>query len=242
MRVVALGDSTSCGEGVGLRVPARCTWPALLCAQLPGTEVTSVAVAGAGVRDVRAAQLPLVLASDADLCTLLIGLNDVSRGGFERSAFAADLRAVVDGLRTTGALVLLATLHDPTAVLPLPSRLRAAVQERIAAANDAVLDCVGEEVLLLDLAALTSLRQRRMWDVDRVHPNVAGHAAIAAAAADVLRTAGHRVGAVPQPEGCRSNDAVREARWTLRHGLPWLGRHLPQVVGPAIRLAVTKRT
>ena len=239
--IAALGDSTSCGEGVGLRVPSGATWPARLTAATPGAELLPLAAPGARLRDLHAAQLPTALASGAEVVTLLIGLNDISRAGFDRHAFAAELADVVVALRATGAVLLLGRLHDATAVLPLPPGLRDAVRTRTAQVNQAVDACAGERVHLLDLAAVPGLRMRRAWEVDRVHPNVAGHALIAQAAARVLRAAGCRIGPVRQPRLPAAPGPVEQAQWLLRHGLPWLGDHLPQVVLPAVGAALRLR-
>jgi len=181
------------------------------------------------------------VATGADVFTLLIGLNDVSRSGFARRAFAAELAEVVVVLRDTGALVLLGRLHDPTAVLSLPPRLRDAVRSRTAQVNEAVDACAGGRVHLLDLGAVPGLRMRRAWAVDRMHPNVAGHALIAQEAARVLRQAGCRIGPVPQPRLPAAPSVAREVQWLVQHGLPWLGTHLPQVVLPVLGAAVRVR-
>lgn len=237
-RIVALGDSTSCGEGVGLHVPSGATWPARLAAAVPGGELVPLARAGARLRDVHRHQLGEALLADADLVTLLIGLNDVSRSGFDAEAFRDQLVEVVDALSTTGALVVLGRLYDPTVVLPLPPALRTAVRNKVRAVNDAVDGCCTGDVRLLDLSSLPGLRMRRLWDVDRVHPNAAGHALIAAAAARVLRAGGIAVGPIRQPAMPPAPDLVREATWALRHGLPWALTHLPQVVAPAVTATV----
>jgi len=233
-RIASLGDSTSCGEGVGLRVPSGSTWPARLAAACPGSELIPLAAPGSRLRDLCTGQLEAALSADADVFTVLIGLNDVSRAGFERRTFAADLAEVVVALRSTGGLVLLGRLHDVTAVLPLPPGLRDAVRARTAQVNEAVDACAGDRVHLMDLTAVAGLRMRRAWEVDRLHPNVAGHALIAQAAARVLRQAGCRVGPVRQPRLPDAPGPAKEAWWLLRHGLPWFGSHLPQVVLPAV--------
>lgn len=236
--IVALGDSTSCGEGVGISIPSGATWPARLAAATPGAELLPLAVAGSRLCDVKDAQLDAAVRSRADVVTLLIGLNDVARAGFDPGAFRQSLAEVVGALRSTGALLLLGRLHDVTAVLPLPPALRETVRSRTRAVNAAVDALLDERVLPLDLAAVPGLRMRRMWDVDRVHPNAAGHALIADAAARALRSAGLPVGPVRQPPMPSAPGPLREARWLIRHGLPWLGAHVPQVVLPAVIAAV----
>jgi phosphatidylinositol alpha 1,6-mannosyltransferase len=236
--IAALGDSISCGEGAGLRVPSGATWPARLAAATPGGELVPLAAPGARLVDVRRDQLEPALASGAQVITLLIGLNDLSRGDFDGRRFAADLAGVTAALRDTGAVLLLCRLHDATGVLPLPARVRDLVRARTAAVNQAVDTCSGGPVHLLDLAALPGLRMRRLWDVDRVHPNAAGHALIAEAAARALRRAGCRVGPIRRSAHPPSPGPLQEARWVLRHGLPWLAAHLPQVGLPALRAAL----
>lgn len=240
-RIVALGDSISCGEGVGLRVAPAATWPALLAASSPGTELVALARPGARLSDVLHEQLPRVQEASPDLVTLLIGLNDISRGSFDRQRFAEQLCDVVVGLRPTGALLLLGRLHDASLVLPLPPRLRENVRTRIVAVNEAVDTCAGPHVRLLDLHALRALRSRRAWAVDRVHPNEVGHALIAQAAADVLRQLGCRLLPLRTPPLPPAPGRYREAAWLLRHGLPWLGNHVPQVVLPALAATVRGR-
>lgn len=239
--LVALGDSTSCGEGVGLRLDPRQTWPARLARAVPDGDGVLLAAPGARLRDVVARQVPRLAAADPDVVTLLIGFNDVARQDFCAERFAVDLDRVVDAALDAGALLLLARLPEPGAHLPLPDGLRQVVRERTAAVNDAVDEaragCAGRAVVM-DLARLPALRLRQAWDVDRVHPNGAGHALVAEAAAAVLRQAGLAVGAVDTCPLPPAPGLVREALWLLRDGLPWLAAHLPQVVLPAVRLSL----
>lgn len=232
MRIVALGDSTSCGEGVGLRLAPELTWPALLAAAVPGGRLQVLAAPGARVRDVLREQAPRVAMLQPDLVTLLIGLNDVSRAGFDPDRFETDLQAVLTLVRPTGAGVLLGRLPEPGQHLPLPSSLRRTVRLRAAAVDAAVERATADAVV--DLRAVPGLRLRRAWDIDRLHPNAAGHALIAEAAAHVLAAAGVPVGRVRTAPLPPAPGRKREAVWLLRDGLPWLVRHLPQVLGPAV--------
>lgn len=107
-RVVALGDSLSCGEGVGIHVQPGQTWVALLADALPGGSLHQLSVAGARVRDVLNHQLPGAMGQRPDLATVLVGLNDIIRTGFHPDRFRADLAEIVMGLRAADACVLLA--------------------------------------------------------------------------------------------------------------------------------------
>ncbi|MBC7375800.1 MAG: SGNH/GDSL hydrolase family protein [Frankiales bacterium] len=232
MKVVALGDSTSCGEGVGLRLAPALTWPARLAMALPDAQLQVLAAPGARVRDVLSDQAPQVAVLQPDLVTLLIGLNDVWRAGFTAGAFEADLQAVLALLRPTGAYVLLGRLPEPGRHLPLPPTLRRTVLARAAAVDAAVGRATG--VAVLDVSAVPGLRLRRAWEVDRLHPNAAGHALLAEAAARVLQRDGLPAGRVQTSALPPAPGRAHEALWLLRDGLPWLVRHLPQVLGPAM--------
>lgn len=237
MRLVSLGDSFSCGEGVGLQLDLSQTWVGLIAASR-SFDWTPLAVAGARTRDLRAVQLPAALAARADVATVLVGLNDVVRAGFDPSALANDLRAVVGALRAQGCLVLLARLHDPGAVLPLPRSLRRGLAVRVAAVHAAV-DALATDpgVHVVDLGAVPALRQRCAWAADRIHPAATGHRAMAVAAAEVLSAAGIAVTvpAVVTVEGGPS--ALAQLRWFVAHGLPWLASHLRSVALPVLAIA-----
>lgn len=235
--LTALGDSISCGEGVGLRVAPDRTWPALLTSAVPGGRLHPFATAGARVRDLRATQLPAALAARPDVATVLVGLNDIARGGFDAHGFADDLAAVVRGLADAGALVLLGRLHDPCAVLPLPRAMSGAVRARWTAVNEAV-DRLRPYAVVLDLGELSELGRRAGFAVDRLHPHAGTHAAMAAAAAAALRSEGLAVGTVPSGPVQRPAGPVRTAWWAGRHALPWLVARRHEVALPALTAAL----
>ena len=241
VQVVSLGDSVSCGEGIGLSVRSDRTWPALLTAAVPGAELVPLAVAGSRLRDVREHQLPPAVAAEPHLATLLVGLNDVARSGFEPDVFDRELRSVVQALAGTGATVVLGRLHDPCRHLHLPRGVRALVTIRVAAVNAAVDRAAAESagaVLVLDLGVLRELQLRQAWAVDRLHPAAATHSVLARAAADLLRAAGYDVGVpVAQPLPARAPGRVSAAWWAGRHGMPWLAAHTREVLLPALAAA-----
>lgn len=240
--VVALGDSFTCGEGVGVRVPPADTWVALLADALPGGRLRSLAVPGARVSDVRAHQLPL-LDGPAHVATLLIGLNDVARAGFAAGSVHDDLLACVMALREQADEVLVGRLHDPTAVLRLPVRVAEATRLRVALLNRAV-DLMAEEpgVRILDLARVPQLAVPGGWAVDRIHPSPAGHRGIAVAAADCLAAWG-RTGVRPIPGGAVPRGPSRSARgwWAVRHGLPYAAGHASELTRPVASALLGRR-
>ena len=235
-RLVSLGDSFSCGQGVGLRVELSRTWGGLLAAALPDCAWTPLAAPGARTAAVREQQLPAALAVRPDVATVLTGLNDVIRSGFDARAVGADLGHVVGALRSSGAIVLLARLHDPTRVLRLAGPLRRAVHSRVDALNAAVDGTVATTgALVLDLRQITGLDASSSWAVDRLHPSPAGHRAMAVAAATALRSVGVAVHVdAVSPGPAPAPGAVETMGWLLRHGVPWGAAHARSVGLPLL--------
>lgn len=242
LRLVSLGDSFSCGEGVGLRVDLAATWAGLLAAALPGARWTPLAAPGARTRDVRDRQLPAALAVRPDLATLLVGLNDVIRSGFDADAVGSDLHQIVTTLQATGCSVLLARLHDPGALLRLAGPMRRAVMVRVTAVNAAVDEISSRtKSPVFDLALIDALAEQSSWAVDRLHPSPAGHHEMARAAACALRTAGVAVHVPPAASVAPAPGAVATLRWVLAHGLPWGATHARSVGLPMLAAAGRRR-
>jgi lysophospholipase L1-like esterase len=237
--LAALGDSLSCGEGVGLRVPVSQTWTALVADSLPAGRLVLHATPGARVRDVLQRQAPAV---DCQLATLLIGLNDIARGGFDASRFHRDLQAVVSHLTATGASVLVGKLHDPTALLPLPGVVARLARRRVDDVNAAVdeLGCWAR-VHLLSLADVPVLQSAAGWAVDRIHPSPAGHRGLAAAASKVLRGAGWPAARVAEPEPARPPSRWAHSWWLGRHGVPYAATHLRELGQPVVSALSQRR-
>jgi lysophospholipase L1-like esterase len=231
-RLVALGDSFSCGEGVGVRTPLVDTWVGLLAACLQ-LDVDLLAVPGMKSAEVYRHQLHSALAAPADVVTVLVGLNDVIRSGFDAHATAVHVDALLDAVCAVHPVVLVVRLHDPTLVLPLPTRVQQHYRCRIRAVNAAIDAAVErhDAATCLDLDGIPALRERGSWAVDRLHPNRRGHRLIASGA--LIALAGRppmcrdaAVLDVEYPEERVSR--LDEARWLVRHGLPWLAMRLPK--------------
>jgi lysophospholipase L1-like esterase len=241
-RVVALGDSFTCGEGVGVHVPPSETWVALLAGALPGGRLTSLALPGARVADVRAGQLPL-LNEPVDVATLLVGLNDIARSGFSADAVRDDLLACVAALRGHAREVLVGRLHDPTTVLRLPARLSDSTRRRVSLVNG-VIDRAGTwpGVRVLDLARVPELGVPGGWAVDRIHPSPAGHRGIAIAAAACLATGGrHPVTPVAAGVVPRGPSRSARGRWVVRHAVPYAAAHARELTGPLASALLGRR-
>ena len=234
-RLVAVGDSFSCGVGVGVRISVAETWVAVLAAALD-LELELLAAPGLASGDVLHRQVPVATARPGEVATLLVGLNDIVRAAFEPEATCANLDAIVGELCAAYPVVLVARLHDAVAQLPLPRAMRRRYVRRIAAVN-AGLDvaiAAHRRALLLDLATVPALGERCAWAVDRIHPSRYGHHMMADAALATLRKGG-----VAAACEARSHTAVLpeppptlldEIRWFVGFGGPWLVRRLAKVV------------
>jgi len=237
-RLVALGDSLSCGVGVGLTLPIERTWVGRL-ARAVGLELDVLAAPGRASGEVRREQLPRATATPAGLATVLIGLNDVVRADFAPEATAAHVDALIAALCRVHPIVLVARLHDPVARLPLPATMRRRYSLRIDHVNEALTAAASSwsNARVLDLAAVPALAARAAWAVDRIHPSPFGHHAIALAALDAL--AGHELATRAvrpiAPARSRTPGALHELWWFAAHGAPWLVSRLPKVVlGPPL--------
>jgi lysophospholipase L1-like esterase len=231
--LLALGDSLTCGEGVGLRVPFEQTWASLVAQSLTGMDISLLATPGARVRDVRLHQVPS--APDGRLATLVVGLNDIARSGFDAARFRTDLLAIVHQLTATGASVLLGRLHDPVALLPLPRPMARLGRERVAAVNAAVDEAAcWARVHVLALDEITTLMCPSGWAVDRVHPSIAGHRAIAAEGILVLHRAGWPTVPLDESAPCKPPGLIARSWWVGRHGVPYAATHARELGQPAL--------
>ena len=229
-RLVALGDSFSCGVGVGVSVPLGETWVGLLGAAL-GAKVELLASPGMASGEVLRDQVPAAVTSPGEVATLLVGLNDVVRASFDADAARANVAAIISELCAAFPVVLVARLHNAVALLPLSRKMRRRYVERIEQVNAAIEDAVSANprAVLLGLDNVPGLLARCAWAVDRIHPSRYGHHAIASAALAVLpNTETFTLGPAAVPETPPS--LLDEIRWFLVHGGPWLASRLPKVV------------
>jgi lysophospholipase L1-like esterase len=230
-RYVALGDSQTEGlwdgdDSAGL-VGFADRLAAMVDAVHPGLQYANLAVRGRRIVDVLDEQLPRALAMRADLVTVCIGMNDVTRPGGSFELALADLDRIYARLAESGATVVTTTFPDIGQILPV-GRLLAGRVRQINATIVEAGDRYG--IRLVDLFGAASMREPATWSADRVHGSTHGHILFAEAAAEALAlpgsnhdwAAGSDVVAMPP---WRSR-LLSQVLWTQNMLMPWLWRHL----------------
>jgi lysophospholipase L1-like esterase len=193
----------------------------LIAEQQGSVNYANAAVRGKVLRQIVEDQFPLALAARPDLITFSAGANDILRPGSDPDATAERFEAALTLLRETGSRILVFVGADPgrTPVVRL-------VRGKLAIFNEhlrAISARAGCEVV--DLWALTSLRDPRAWAQDRVHLSADGHDRVA-------RLVAHRLGlpAADPYEGWSTPPVAKTRRddlqWTREFFLPWLGRRI----------------
>jgi acyl-CoA thioesterase-1 len=166
--VVALGDSLTAGLGVA----ADEAWPALVEARLR-REGYPYRVVNAGVSGDTTAgglrRVEWVLRSRPEVAVVALGANDGLRG-LATDAMESNLLAIVERLRAAGARVLVAGMQVPPNYGGAYARAFRDVFQDVARRTGAPL-----MPFLLDGVAADP----RLNMPDGIHPNAAGHRAIA---------------------------------------------------------------
>ncbi|MBX7455223.1 SGNH/GDSL hydrolase family protein [Mycolicibacterium sp. 3033] len=230
-RYVALGDSQTEGlwdgdDEAGLRGFAD-RLAERLDALRPGLHYANLAVRGNQVRDVADVQLPAALAMGADLITLCIGMNDMTRPGtgFERAL--SQLQEVHAALAASGATVVTTTFPDLARILPIGRVLGA----RVLAINEVVRTSAARHgFALVDLYGAPSMTQPDTWSPDRVHGSPRGHHLFAEAAAEALGLPGtSHAWATADPTARAPSLRSRtysQLLWTQNMLMPYLWNHM----------------
>lgn len=235
---VALGDSFTEGlhDEVGPDGRHR-GWAdrvaAALAVQGGGLRYANLAVRGRLLDEVIAEQVPVALDLGADLVSFHAGGNDVLRPRVELAAVARRYDDAVARLRATGAEVVLFTTLERAGGT---GRLADALARRFADFNVAVRRTARRHgAVLVDVGAVRTLHDLRMWHEDRLHLIPQGHARVAAAVLESLGVTDEQLlggppgwwqQALPMARMARPARLTTNARWIGRHLLPWVGRRL----------------
>ncbi|MFB9476253.1 SGNH/GDSL hydrolase family protein [Nonomuraea salmonea] len=230
-RYVALGDSQTEGLGDGDDVSGHRGWADRLAEHLarvhPGLRYANLAVRGRAAAQIRDEQLAAALALRPDLVTVMAGMNDIIRPGFDAAAVAGAVEEMFAALTGAGARVVSVTFPDIAKIAPMARPLR----PRVLDLNDRIRSAAARHgVALVDTFAMEFVTDARMWSVDRLHASPVGHARIAAAMAHTLGLAGSddawMLPFPPLPPAARWRVAADEVRWFATFAGPWMARRL----------------
>lgn len=193
---VAVGASETTGTGSDQPLRDGYTYVLHRTALPEGAVFVNMGIPRATVAQALNEEMNQALSVKPSLVTVWLNLNDLVRG-VAVDDYEAQLDTLVKGLRAGGSVrVLVAntpaldTLPAFTAGRLFPSPVGAdEVRQLVDAYNAAIARVVDREgALLVDLHALPA--NPDLASHDGIYPNTAGHAAIAAAFADVLKRSG----------------------------------------------------
>ena len=227
-RYVALGDSQTEGlldpDGRGGYRGWADRFAELLAADDPHLAYANLAVRGKLIGAIRAEQLEAALALEPDLASVMGGLNDLLRPGFDPDVAVGHLDAMLAALCETGATVLTNTFPALEEIAPVLRRLA----PRVHAFNAGIREVAGRRgAVVVDFAAHGVGTDPRIWSADRIHANPLGHELIAVAFADAVGRPGHGGWRDPLPARAPLSPVRRagtEARWVGTTVVPWLLR------------------
>ena len=237
---VALGDSLSVGMGDPLPDGGWRGWPALLASGLRDPELHNVATLGAQSHEIESVQLPAALALKPDVASVVCGLNDTLRGGFDPGRTGGAIDRIVAALRAQGAEVLTMRMPDPGAMLGLPQALSRPLARRMRAVNTAIDELAERHgTLHFDASSDQEAYERRNWSVDRMHPNERGHRLIARRFHALLEDSGYPVDPAPDLEPTSpAPTRLAEFGWMATKGTAWVLRRSTDLVPALLALAV----
>lgn len=230
-RYVALGDSQTEGLRDGDEVSGYRGWADRFAEHLaavnPDVRYANLAVRGRLAAQVRAGQLGPALELRPDLATVMAGMNDLIRPGFNAAEVTSCLEEMFAALTAAGAHVATVTYPDISKIVPLARLLRPRVLDFNARIRDAA---ARHGVTLIDAFPHAVLTDARMWSTDRLHASPLGHARFAAAIAHALGLPGSddtwTLPLPPQPARAPWTAAASDLRWLATFAGPWVYRRV----------------
>lgn len=226
--LVAVGDSFTEGMSDLLPDGTYRGWADVLAARLavrsPGFRYANLAVRGKLIGQIVDEQVGPAAALQADVVTLVGGLNDTLRPKCDMGMVRGRLEEAVERLAPSCKHLVL--MRSPGRDGPVMQRFRPRMEEVFALIDD-LADRHGASVV--DLYGSPSLSDPRMWDVDRLHLTADGHQRVAEAVWQTLGLPAELDWRTPVPAsvplrwGARRTEDVRFARQYLA---PWIGRRL----------------
>lgn len=229
---VAIGDSFT--EGVGdwePRLPNGVRgWADRVAKQLskddPGWRYANLAIRSRRLERIIAEQVEPALAMNPDIISFYAGGNDIMEFRKDMDQVLADYTEAVERLVSSGARILLFTGFD-VPVHPLLAPLK----RRNRQFNERVRQLAAwhpESITLVDYWSWEVYRDRRMWDVDKLHMNRAGHRYMAIQVLDILGVR-HQLSFEPFADPFRIGPVQalkRDMEWLRQWVLPMFGRRI----------------
>ncbi|MFI6366316.1 SGNH/GDSL hydrolase family protein [Nocardia sp. NPDC050630] len=132
----------------------------------PELTYANLAVRGRLAGQVYAEQLDAALALQPDLATVLAGVNDLLRPGFDADVVSGHLDAMFSALTAQGATVATFTVPDITRIIPAARPLRG----RVDALNQRIRTAAARHgVIVAETATHDVVTDPRLWSTDRLH-------------------------------------------------------------------------
>ncbi|WP_018347440.1 SGNH/GDSL hydrolase family protein [Longispora albida] len=226
---VALGDSFTEGMDDALPSGVFRGWADLVANRLAAEATLSyanLAIRGKKFDAVVEEQVPATLRMAPDLVSFAAGGNDVLRRKVDVPALVARFDEIVRMLRASGADVVLFQFADITPRMPGKSLVKA----RTEAMNIKVAETAERHgAYLIDLYNDQAFHDPRLWSIDRLHLNAAGHRRVAAKVLTALGVPAEPSWSADLPPAEPAPWLARrraDAQWARNHLVPWVGRRL----------------
>ncbi|MYR98588.1 MULTISPECIES: SGNH/GDSL hydrolase family protein [unclassified Streptomyces] len=226
--LVAVGDSFTEGMSDLLPDGTYRGWADVLASRLasrsPGFRYANLAVRGKLIGQIVDEQVGAAAAMQADVVTLVGGLNDTLRPKCDMGMVRGRLEEAVERLAPSCKQLVL--MRSPGRNGPVFDRFRPRMEALFALIDD-LAGRHGASVV--DLYSAPSLSDPRMWDADRLHLAAEGHRRVAEAVWQTLGLPPELDWQAPVPASLPPRWANRRAddiRFARRHLGPWIGRRL----------------
>ncbi|WP_055699034.1 MULTISPECIES: SGNH/GDSL hydrolase family protein [Streptomyces] len=226
--LVAVGDSFTEGMSDLLPDGSYRGWADVLAgrmaAQTPGFRYANLAVRGKLIGQIVAEQVDAAAAMQADVVTLVGGLNDTLRPKCDMGRLLGLLDEAVERLAPSCKQLVL--MRSPGRNGPVLQRFRPRMEELFAHIDDLA---ARHDAVVVDLYGAPALADQRMWDVDRLHLTAEGHRRVAEAVWQALGNEPQDDWRSPLPPTVPPHWVARrvaDARFAKQHLAPWIGRRL----------------
>lgn len=229
---MAIGDSFT--EGVGdwePRLPNGVRgWADRVAKQLskadPEWQYVNLGIRSRRLKSVIEEQIPVALELKPEVITFYAGGNDILEFRKDMKQFLGQYEQAVDALVSTGAKVLLFTGFDiPVHPVLAPFKRR---NWRFNECVRQLAESYSDSVVLVDYWNWDAYRDKRMWDIDKLHMNRAGHRYMAIRILEIL---GYPHQLVFDPFGAADRVGFwqatqRDLEWLRQWVLPMFGRRM----------------